>query len=67
MLSLMAALAALLCLLLTVAGLFKPALLGQKRRLNAFFIGLHRGMVMDGKIELSGGLLLLALPDRCGS
>ena len=32
MLSLMAALAALLCLLLAVAGLFKPALLGQKRR-----------------------------------
>ncbi|WP_421179744.1 hypothetical protein [Aeromonas enteropelogenes] len=68
MLSLMAALAALLCLLLTVAGLFKPAFLGQKRRLNAFFIGLYGalgflilGMVMDGKIELSGGLLLLAL------
>lgn len=68
MLSLMAALAALLCLLLTVAGLFKPALLGQKRRLNAFFIGLYGalgflilGMVSDGKIELSGGLVLLAL------
>ncbi|MDM5064340.1 hypothetical protein OB934_16255 [Aeromonas salmonicida] len=68
MLSLMAALAALLCLLLTVAGLFKPALLGQKRRLNAFFIGLYGslgflilGMVLDGKIELSGGLVLLAL------
>lgn len=68
MLSLMAALAALLCLLLTVAGLFKPALLGQKRRLNAFFIGLYvalgfliLGMVSDGKIELSGGLGLLAL------
>lgn len=68
MLSLMAALAALLCLLLTVAGLFKPALLGQKRRLNAFFIGLYGflgfsllGMVPDGKIELSGGLVLLAL------
>ncbi|WP_346814879.1 hypothetical protein [Aeromonas hydrophila] len=68
MLSLMAALAALLCLLLTVAGLFKPALLGQKRRLNAFFIGLYwalgfflLGMVPDGKIELSGGLVLLAL------
>lgn len=68
MLSLMAALAALLCLLLTVAGLFKPALLGQKRRLNAFFIGLYGalgfliiGMVSDGQIELSGGLVLLAL------
>lgn len=68
MLSLMAALAALLCLLLTVAGLFKPALLGQKRRLNAFFIGLYGflifsllGMVPDGKIELSGGLVLLSL------
>lgn len=68
MLSLMAALAALLCLLLTVAGLFKPALLGQKRRLNAFFIGLYGflgflilGMGLDGKIELSGGLVLLAL------
>lgn len=68
MLSLMAALAALLCLLLSVAGLFKPALLGQKRRLNAFFIGLYwalgfslLGMVPDGKIELSGGLVLLAL------
>lgn len=68
MLSLMAALAALVCLLLTVAGLFKPALLGQKRRLNAFFIGLYGflgfsllGMVPDGKIELSGGLVLLAL------
>ncbi|HGK7313632.1 TPA: hypothetical protein ACJ51G_003705 [Aeromonas hydrophila subsp. hydrophila] len=68
MLSLMAALAALLCLLLTLAGLFKPALLGQKRRLNAFFIGLYGflgfsllGMVPDGKIELSGGLVLLAL------
>lgn len=68
MLSLMAALAALLCLLLTVAGLFKPALLGQKRRLNAFFIGLYGalgflilGMVMDGTIELSGGLVLFAL------
>ncbi|MDX7777069.1 hypothetical protein SJR98_03130 [Aeromonas hydrophila] len=68
MLSLMAALAALLCLLLTVAGLFKPALLGQTRRLNAFFIGLYGvlgflilGMVLDGKIELSGGLVLLAL------
>ena len=68
MLSLMAALAALLCLLLTVVGLFKPALLGQKRRLNAFFIGLYGflgfslfGMVPDGKIELSGGLVLLAL------
>ena len=68
MLSLMAALAALLCLLLTVAGLFKPALLGQTRRLNAFFIGLYGalgflilGMVSDGKIELSGGLVLLAL------
>ncbi|MCR3952552.1 MULTISPECIES: hypothetical protein [Aeromonas] len=68
MLSLMAALAALLCLLLTVAGLFKPALLGQKRRLNAFFIGLYGflgfsllGMVPDGKIELSGGLVLLGL------
>lgn len=68
MLSLMAALAALLCLLLTVAGLFKPALLGQKRRLNAFFIGLYGflcfsllGMVPDGTIELSGGLVLLAL------
>lgn len=68
MLSLMAALAALFCLLLTVAGLFKPALLGQKRRLNALFIGLYGflgfsllGMVPDGKIELSGGLVLLAL------
>lgn len=68
MLSLMAALAALLCLLLTVAGLFKPALLGQKLRLNALFIGLYGflgfsllGMVPDGKIELSGGLVLLAL------
>lgn len=68
MLSLMAALAALLCLLLTVAGLFKPALLCQKRRLNAFFIGLYGalgflilGMVSDGKVELSGGLVLLAL------
>lgn len=68
MLSLMAALAALLCLLLAVAGLFKPALLGQARRLNAFFIGLYGalgflmlGMVSDGQIELSGGLVLLAL------
>jgi hypothetical protein len=68
MLSLMAALAALLCLLLAVASFFKPALLGQKRRLNAFFIGLYGtlgffilGMVLDGKIELSGGLVLLAL------
>lgn len=68
MLSLMAALAALLCLLLAVAGLFKPALLGQTRRLNAFFIGLYGalgflilGMDLDGKIELSGGLVLLAL------
>ena len=68
MLSLMAALAALLCLLLAVAGLFKPTLLGQKRRLNAFFIGLYvalgflmLGMVSDGQIELSGGLVLLAL------
>ncbi|MCR3911091.1 hypothetical protein NUK47_20155 [Aeromonas hydrophila] len=68
MLSLMAALAALLCLLLAVAGLFKPALLGQTRRLNAFFIGMYGalgfsifGMVQDGKIELSGGLVLLAL------
>ncbi|WP_339330150.1 hypothetical protein [Aeromonas hydrophila] len=68
MLSLMAALSALLCLLLTVVGLFKPALLGQKRRLNALFIGLYGflgfsllGMVLDGKIELSGGLVLLAL------
>ncbi len=68
MLSLMAALAALFCLLLTVAGLFKPALLGQKRRLNALFTGLYGflgfsllGMVPDGKIELSGGLVLLAL------
>lgn len=68
MLSLMAALAALLCLLLAVAGLFKPALLGQARRLNAFFIGMYGalgfsifGMVQDGKIELSGGLVLLAL------
>lgn len=68
MLSLMAAFAALLCLLLAVAGLFKPALLGQARRLNAFFIGLYvalgfliLGMVSDGKIELSGGLVLLAL------
>ncbi|MGL6645233.1 hypothetical protein ACSZOH_06950 [Aeromonas caviae] len=68
MLSLMAALAALLCLLLAVAGLFKPALLGQTRRLNAFFIGMYGalgfsifGMVLDGKMELSGGLVLLAL------
>ena len=68
MLSLMAAFAALLCLLLALAGLFKPALLGQARRLNAFFIGLYvalgfliLGMVSDGKIELSGGLGLLAL------
>jgi len=68
MLSLMAALAALLCLLLAVAGLFKPTLLGQKSRLNAFFIGLYvalgflmLGMVSDGQIELSGGLVLLAL------
>lgn len=68
MLSLMAALAALLCLLLAVAGLFKPALLGQARRLNAFFIGLYGalgllilGMVSDGQIELSGGLVLFAL------
>ncbi|MGL4756706.1 MAG: hypothetical protein ACRCXB_30510, partial [Aeromonadaceae bacterium] len=68
MLSLMAAFAAFLCLLLALAGLFKPALLGQARRLNAFFIGLYvalgflmLGMVSDGKIELSGGLGLLAL------
>lgn len=68
MLSLMAAFAALLCLLLAVAGLFKPALLGQARRLNAFFIGLYGalgflilGMGLDGKIELSGWLVLLAL------
>lgn len=67
MLSLMAALAALLCLLLAVAGLFKPALLGQTRRLNAFFIGLYGalvlalvGMLLDGEAQLSGGLVLLA-------
>lgn len=68
MLSLMAALAALLCLLLAVAGLFKPALLGQTRRLNAFFIGLYGalilaliGMVLDGKAQPAGGLVLLAV------
>lgn len=68
MLAMMAALAAFLCLLLAVAGLFKPALLGQKRRLNAFFIGLYGvlilaliGMVLDGKAQPAGGLVLLAV------
>lgn len=67
MLSLMAALAALLCLLLAVAGLFKPALLGQKRRANAFFIGLYCAillgvisMALDGKTQFFGDMLLLA-------
>lgn len=68
MLSVLAIWTALLCLLLTVISLFKPALFGQKRRLNALFIGLYAflgfallSMVPDGKIELSGGLGLLAL------
>lgn len=68
MLSVLAIWTALLCLLLTVISLFKPALFGQKRRLNAFFIGLYAflgfallSMVPNGKIELSGGLVLLAV------
>lgn len=68
MLSVMAIWVSLLCLLLTVVSLFKPALFGQKRRLNALFIGLYAylgftllGMVPNGKIELSGGLVLLVL------
>ncbi|MFM5336935.1 hypothetical protein ACET97_10350 [Aeromonas enteropelogenes] len=68
MISVLAIWTALLCLLLTVISLFKPALFGQKRRLNALFIGLYAflgfallSMVPDGKIELSGGLVLLAL------
>lgn len=68
MLSVLAIWTALLCLLLTVVSLFKPALFGQKRRLNALFIGLYSfvgfallSMVPEGKIELSGGLVLLAV------
>lgn len=68
MLSVLAIWTALLCLLLTVVSLFKPALFGQKRRLNALFIGLYAflgfallSMVPEGKIELSGGLVLLAV------
>lgn len=67
MLSLAAALAALLCFLLAVVSLFKPAVLGQQRRLNSFFIGLYGslgflilGMGLDGKLELPDGLALLA-------
>lgn len=68
MLSVLAIWTALLCLLLTVISLFKPALFGQKRRLNALFIGLYAFLgfallssVPDGKIELGGGLVLLAV------
>ncbi|MCS3456215.1 hypothetical protein M2366_002301 [Aeromonas sp. BIGb0405] len=68
MLSVLAIWTALLCLLLTVISLFKPALFGLKRRLNAFFIGLYAFLgfallssVPDGKIELGGGLVLLAV------
>jgi len=68
MLSVLAIWTALLCLLLTVVSLFKPALFGQKRRLNALFIGLYAflgfallSMVPEGKIELSGGFVLLAM------
>ncbi len=68
MLSMMAALAAFLCLLLAVAGLFKPALLGQKRRLNAFFTGMYGALILaligpmlDGKSQPSGGFVLLAM------